>query len=274
MGLPYAEPATFLAIRFFAVATILVVVAWIMRVPWPDGRKAKLHIAAVGLLVHGIYLGGIYGGISLGVTAGDSALIVGMQPVLTAVLVGPILGEAVRARQWSGFLIGTIGVTLVSWRYVDDLESTLTGVVLCVIAVMGMSLGTIYQKRVCAGMNLLTGSCIQFSAAAFFMLLIAVSFESGHVEWTGEFLFALGWLVIVLSLGAMTLLWLLVRAQAATQVACLFFLVPPVTALIAWPLFGETLTFKSVIGMGLVVLGILLVKQELSDENRKEVGPA
>jgi len=274
MGLPYAEPATFLAIRFLAVATILAAVAWIVRAPWPEGRTPKVHIAAVGLLVHGIYLGGIFGGISLGVTAGDSALIVGVQPVLTAVLVGPVLGEAVRARQWAGFVVGTIGVTLVSWRYVGDLESTLTGVVLCVVAVMGMSLGTIYQKRVCAGMNLLTGSCIQFSAAALFMLLIAVAFESGHVEWTGEFLFALGWLVIVLSLGAMSLLWLLVRAQAATQVASLFFLVPPVTALIAWPLFGETLTLKSVIGMALVVLGILLVKQELSDTSRKEVGPA
>ena len=274
MGLPYAEPATFLAIRFFAVAAILAVVAGLTGAAWPDNHTDKAHIAAVGLLVHGIYLGGIFGGISLGVTAGDSALIVGMQPILTAVLVGPILGEAVRARQWIGFVIGTVGVTLVSWRYIDDLDSTLTGVVLCVVAVMGMSLGTIYQKRFCAQMNLLTGSCIQFLAAALFMLLIAVAWESGQVNWTGEFVFALGWLVIVLSLGAMTLLWLLVRAQAATQVASLFFLVPPVTALIAWPLFGETLTLKSVIGMGLVVLGILLVKHDRSETSRKEVGPA
>ena len=274
MGLPYAEPATFLAIRFFAVAAILAVVAGLTGAAWPDSHTDKAHIAAVGLLVHGIYLGGIFGGISLGVTAGDSALIVGMQPILTAVLVGPILGETVRARQWIGFVIGTVGVTLVSWRYIDDLDSTLTGVVLCVVAVMGMSLGTIYQKRFCAQMNLLTGSCIQFLAAALFMLLIAVAWESGQVNWTGEFVFALGWLVIVLSLGAMTLLWLLVRAQAATQVASLFFLVPPVTALIAWPLFGETLTLKSVIGMGLVVLGILLVKHDRSETSRKEVGPA
>lgn len=274
MGLPYAEPATFLAIRFLAVAAILAVVAGLTGAAWPDNHTDKAHIAAVGLLVHGIYLGGIFGGISLGVTAGDSALIVGMQPILTAVLVGPILGEAVRARQWIGFVIGTVGVTLVSWRYIDDLDSTLTGVVLCVVAVMGMSLGTIYQKRFCAQMNLLTGSCIQFLAAALFMLLIAVAWESGQVNWTGEFVFALGWLVIVLSLGAMTLLWLLVRAQAATQVASLFFLVPPVTALIAWPLFGETLTLKSVIGMGLVVLGILLVKHDRSETSRKEVGPA
>jgi len=274
MGLPYAEPATFLAIRFFAVAAILAVVAGLTGAAWPDNHTDKAHIAAVGLLVHGIYLGGIFGGISLGVTAGDSALIVGMQPILTAVLVGPILGEAVRARQWIGFVIGTVGVTLVSWRYIDDLDSTLIGVVLCVVAVMGMSLGTIYQKRFCAQMNLLTGSCIQFLAAALFMFLIAVAWESGQVNWTGEFVFALGWLVIVLSLGAMTLLWLLVRAQAATQVASLFFLVPPVTALIAWPLFGETLTLKSVIGMGLVVLGILLVKHDRSETSRKEVGPA
>ena len=214
------------------------------------------------------------GGISLGVTAGDSALIAGMQPVLTAVLVGPILGEIVRARQWSGFVIGTVGVTLVSWRYIDDLDSTLTGVALCVVAVMGMSLGTIYQKRYCAQMNLLTGSCIQFLAAALFMVLIAGALEERQIDWTGEFIFALGWLVVVLSLGAMTLLWLLVRAQAATQVASLFFLVPPVTALIAWPLFGETLTIKSVIGMALVVLGILLVKQDRSDTDKKEAEPA
>jgi len=274
MGLPYAEPATFLAIRFLAVATILAVVAWVTKAPWPDNHKDKAHIAAVGLLVHGIYLGGIFGGISLGVTAGDSALIVGMQPVLTAVLVGPILGEIVRARQWSGFVIGTVGVTLVSWRYIDDLDSTLTGVALCVVAVMGMSLGTIYQKRYCAQMNLLTGSCIQFLAAALFMVLIAGALEEGQIDWTGEFIFALGWLVVVLSLGAMTLLWLLVRAQAATQVASLFFLVPPVTALIAWPLFGETLTIKSVIGMALVVLGILLVKHDRNDTDRKEAEPA
>ncbi|MAF07991.1 MAG: EamA family transporter [Acidiferrobacteraceae bacterium] len=265
MGLPYAEPATFLAIRFFPVAAILGFAAWVSGAAWPGNWRLAGHITLVGLLVHGVYLGGIYGGISLGVTAGDSALIVGMQPILTAVLAGPMLGERVQLRQWLGFLIGTVGVSLVSWRYVGGLDSTLTGIVLCVIAVMGMSLGTIYQKRFCATMNLLSGSCIQFLAAAVMMLVIALTMETRQVEWTGEFIFALGWLVLVLSLGAMTVLWLLVRAKAATQVASLFFLVPPVTALIAWPLFGETLTLKSVSGMALVVLGILLAKQKQDD---------
>ncbi|HCK76997.1 MAG TPA: EamA family transporter [Gammaproteobacteria bacterium] len=266
MGLPYAEPATFLAIRFFSVAGILGFVAWITGSAWPENRWIVGHIAAVGLLVHGVYLGGIFGGISLGVSAGDSALIVGIQPILTAVLVGPILNEIVRPRQWLGFVIGTVGVCLVSWRYAGDLDSTLAGVFLCVIGVMGMSLGAIYQKRFCASMNLLTGSCIQFLAAALMMLLIALILETRQVDWTGEFVFALGWLVVVLSLGAMTVLWLLVRTQAATQVASLFFLVPPVTALIAWPLFGETLTPKSVAGMALVVVGILLVRRRQEDE--------
>ena len=142
----------------------------------------------------------------------------------------------------------------------------MTGVLFCVVGVIGMSIGTLYQKRFCASMDLLSGSFLQFVSAATMMIVLAEIFESRQVEWTGEFVFALGWLVVVLSLGAMTVLWLLVRAKAATQVASLFFLVPPVTALIAWPLFGETLTLKSVAGMTLVVLGILLVKQKQDDE--------
>ena len=266
MGLPYAEPATFLAIRFFVVMVILGLVVWISRAAWPESWRMVGHIMAVGLLVHGVYLGGIYVGISQGVTAGDSALIVGMQPILTAILIGPILAESVRARQWVGFVLGTLGVALVSSRYFSESSSSVTGVLFCVVGVIGMSIGTLYQKRFCASMDLLSGSFLQFVSAATMMIVLAEIFESRQVDWTGEFVFALGWLVVVLSLGAMTVLWLLVRAKAATQVASLFFLVPPVTALIAWPLFGETLTLKSVAGMTLVVLGILLVKQKQDDE--------
>jgi len=261
MGLPYAEPATFLAIRFFAVLAILGFIVWVKRAAWPESWRMAGHIMAVGILVHGVYLGGIYVGISQGVTAGDSALIVGMQPILTAILIGPILAESVRARQWAGFVLGTLGVGLVSSRYFSESSSSVSGVLFCVIGVLGMSIGTLYQKRFCASMDLLSGSFLQFASATTMMIVLAMFFESRQVNWTGEFIFALGWLVIVLSLGAMTVLWLLIRAKAATQVAGLFFLVPPVTALIAWPLFGETLTLKSALGMVLVVLGILLVKR-------------
>ena len=168
-------------------------------------------------------------------------------------------------RQWAGFVLGTLGLGLVSSRYFGGSSSSVSGVVFCIVGVVGMSIGTLYQKRFCSEMDLLSGSFLQFLSASLMMILIAATFETRQVHWTGEFIFALGWLVLVLSLGAMTVLWLLVRAKAATQVASLFFLVPPVTALIAWPLFGETLTLKSVSGMALVVLGILLVKQQQDD---------
>ena len=269
MGLPYAEPATFLAIRFLLVAIILGALCWWYEALWPRDWRNVGHILVVGLLVHGIYLGGIYAGISRGVTAGDSALIVGMQPILTAILIGPMLAESVRIRQWAGFILGTLGLGLVSSRYFGGSSSSVSGVVFCIVGVVGMSIGTLYQKRFCSEMDLLSGSFLQFLSASLMMILIAATFETRHVHWTGEFIFALGWLVLVLSLGAMTVLWLLVRAKAATQVASLFFLVPPVTALIAWPLFGETLTLKSVSGMALVVLGILLVKQQQDDGERE-----
>ena len=269
MGLPYAEPATFLAIRFLLVAIILGGLCWWSDALWPRDWRNVGHILVVGLLVHGIYLGGIYAGISRGVTAGDSALIVGMQPILTAILIGPMLAESVRIRQWAGFILGTLGLGLVSSRYFGGSSSSVSGVVFCIVGVVGMSIGTLYQKRFCSEMDLLSGSFLQFLSASLMMILIAATFETRQVHWTGEFIFALGWLVLVLSLGAMTVLWLLVRAKAATQVASLFFLVPPVTALIAWPLFGETLTLKSVSGMAVVVLGILLVKQQQDDGERE-----
>lgn len=266
LGLPYAEPATFLAMRFALVSAILGVIALLAHAAWPKSWMETFHIMVVGLLVHGVYLGGVFAGIDLGVSAGDSALIVGMQPILTAIFIGPMLSERVEPRQWMGFVLGTIGVTLVSLRYLGAFDSSFEGVMLCVLAVVGMSLGTLYQKRFCAGMNLLSGSFLQFVAATLMMGAIAYGFESRIVQWSGEFIFALVWLVFILSLGAMTVLWVLIRAQAATQVASLFFLVPPVTALVAWPLFGETLNLKSLAGMALVVGGVLLVKsRERSD---------
>jgi drug/metabolite transporter (DMT)-like permease len=259
LGLPYAEPATFLALRFALVGLILGAMTWVTGTEGPGTWKNAMHIMTVGVLVHGVYLGGIYLGISLGVSAGDSALIVGLQPMLTAMLAGPMLSEPIRARQWVGFLLGTVGVALVSSRYLGLFDSSVIGVILCVVAVIGMSVGTLYQKRFCSEMNLLSGSFLQFLAAALMMGIVSFVFDTQNVQWSGEFVLALAWLVVVLSLGAMTLLWMLVRHQAATRVASLFFLVPPVTALIAWPLFGETFSYKSALGMILVVGGVLLV---------------
>lgn len=258
LGLPHAGPLTFLALRYGLAAGLLVLVALVVRAPWPR-RPAEIgHYAVAGLLVHGVYLGGVYVGISFGVEAGVSALIVGLQPLLTAALAGVVLGERVTPRQWAGLGLGLLGVALVLGRKLGEGPGDALGSLACVAALLGITAGTLYQKRHCAGMDLRTGNVVQFAAAGLVTALLALLFEDGHIDWTADFVFALLWLVFVLSLGAVSLLYVLIRRGAAAQVASLFFLVPPCTALMAWPLFGETLGPVALIGMVLTAAGVAM----------------
>lgn len=260
LGLPHAGPLTFLALRFGIAAGLLVPVALVTRAPWPR-RPAEIgHYAVAGLLVHGVYLGGVYVGISLGVEAGVSALIVGLQPLLTAAFAGALLGERVSPRQWAGLGLGLLGMALVLTRKLGQGPGDALGCVACVAALLGITAGTLYQKRHCSGMDLRTGSVVQFTAAGLSTGLLALVFEDNRIAWGGEFAFALIWLVLVLSLGAVSLLYVLIRSGAAAQVASLFFLVPPCTALIAWPLFGETLGAVALIGMALTAAAVALAR--------------
>jgi drug/metabolite transporter (DMT)-like permease len=262
LGLPHAEPLTFLALRYGLAAGLLVLVALATRAPWPKRAAEIGHYAVAGLLVHGVYLGGVFVGISLDVEAGVSALIVGLQPLLTAALAGLLLGERVTARQWMGLGVGLLGVGLVLSVKLGEGAGSALGSLACVAALLGITAGTLYQKRFCAGMDLRTGSVVQFVAAGIVTAPLAFFLETMKIEWTGEFVFALLWLVVVLSLGAISLLYLLIRRGAAAQVASLFFLVPPCTALIAWPLFGETLGFVALLGMVLTATGVALATRQ------------
>ena len=261
LGLPHAGPLTFLALRFGLAAGLLVLVALATRAPWPS-RPAELgHYAVAGLLVHGVYLGGVFVGISLGVEAGVSALIVGLQPLLVAALAGVFLGERVARPQWAGLGLGLLGVALVLARKLGQGPGDALGGLACVAALFGITAGTLYQKRHCAGMDLRTGSVVQFAAAGLATAPLALLFEDNRVSWEGGFVFALLWLVLVLSLGAVSLLYVLIRRGAAARVASLFFLVPPCTALIAWPLFGETLGPVALVGMALTAAGVALASR-------------
>ena len=221
-----------------------------------------LHYAVAGLLVHALYLGGVFVGISLGVEDGVSAMIVSVQPLLVAAFAGLALAERVTPRQWAGLALGLLGVVLILARKLGHGLGDVLGVLACVAALLGMTAGTLYQKRHCAGMDLRTGNVVQFGASAAATGLLALALEDVRdVAWTGEFAFALAWLVFVLSLGAISLLYLLIRRGAASRVASLFFLVPPCTALIAWPLFGERLGPVELLGMGLAVAGVALASR-------------
>jgi drug/metabolite transporter (DMT)-like permease len=259
LGLPYAEPATFLLTRFAFVLAILLPLCWLARAPWPRAPRDAVHMGIAGVMLQAGYLGGVFASIHHGMPAGVSALIAGLQPVLTALLSARMLGERTNARQWAGLALGMAGVALVvREKFVFEGVGALA-VGLSVLALASITVGTVYQKRFCTQLDLRTGAAIQFIAASLALAPFALLFETREVRWTGEFVFALAWLVLVLSLGAIFLLFYLIRHGAATRVASLMYLVPPGTALIAWPLFGETYTLASAGGMGLAVVAVWLV---------------
>ncbi|HVJ11245.1 MAG TPA: DMT family transporter [Burkholderiales bacterium] len=257
LGLPYAEPFTFLELRFLCVLALLMPLCWLTQAPWPSRRRV-MQMAVSGGLIQAGYLGGVFASLHHGMPAGVSALVTGMQPVFTAVLGGWLLREAVTARQWLGLVLGLGGVLLVVGDRIVVEHLSALSVALSVFALLSITLGTLWQKRHGAGVDLRTGAAIQFMAAA---VLIApfTLLESRAVQWSGEFLFALAWLTVVLSLGAIFLLLTLIKRGRATQVSSLFYLVPPTTALIAWPLFGETYSPAAAAGMGLAMLAVWLV---------------
>ena len=257
-GLPYATPLAFLLARYVGVITLMGALVLASRAPWPRDPRQWLHIAVSGLLVHAVYLGGVFIAIKHGLPAGVTALVVGMQPLLTALGAGWLLGEKVIPRQWAGLALGFVGVALVVSGKIG--EAALGPMLLPALAALfGITAGTLYQKRFCARFDLRTGSLIQFIPSALVTATAIALFEDAHIEWHGQFVFALTWLVLVLSIGAISLLNLLIRSGSAVNVASLFYLTPPTTALIAWAAFGETLSTPALAGLVLAVSGVYLV---------------
>jgi drug/metabolite transporter (DMT)-like permease len=258
-GLPYAEPLTFLLVRYLLVIALMTPLALATRAPWPADARQVVHIGVTGLLVHALYLGGVFMAIKQGLPAGVTALVVGMQPLLTACGAGFLLGERVSPRQWLGLLLGFAGVALVVANKLGDL--TLAAMLLpAFAALLGITLGTLYQKRFCPHFDLRSGSVIQFVPTAMVTALVAWHSESMQIDWTPQFAFALLWLVLVLSFGAISLLNVLIRSGSAVKVASLFYLTPPSTAVIAWLVFGETLGTLALAGMALAVGGVYLAR--------------
>jgi drug/metabolite transporter (DMT)-like permease len=211
------------------------------------------------MLMQAGYLGGVFASMHHGMPAGVSALITGLQPVFTAVLGGWVLYERTSSRQWIGLGLGLLGVVMVVGDRIAVQGLSLSAVLLSALALGSITLGTVWQKRHGGAIDLRTGAAIQFMAATAILAPLAFLFETREVRWSGEFVFALAWLVVVLSFGAIFLLLYLIRQGAATRVASLFYLVPPTTALIAWPLFGESYSPLAAGGMGLGMLAVWLV---------------
>lgn len=260
-GLPYAEPFTFLLLRYAIVFVLLAAVVAALRLPLPREPAVWGHLALSGLLLHGFYIAGVFIAISRGMSTGIAALIVGVQPLLTAALARGLLGETVTRVQWAGLGLGFAGLALTVSGSAARGELQWVGVLSCSVALLAITGGTLYQKRFVTGVDLRVGTCVQFLATAVAFLVLAVIFDSGEVTWHPRFVFALAWLCLVLSLGATSLLWILIARGAASRVASLFYLVPPVTAVEGYLLFGETLSALQWLGIALTACGVALVNR-------------
>jgi drug/metabolite transporter (DMT)-like permease len=268
LGLPYAEPLTFLALRMFGVAVLLGLFMLIAGAKWP-GREGALDSYVTGVLMHALYLGGVYISIANGLPAALSALVVGLQPLLTSTVANRLLGERVVPRQWVGLVLGLSGVYLVVQDKATVGAATPLAWIAAVVGLVAITIGTVYQKRFGSGIDWRPAMFIQYAAAGILFALGAAAFETRTVRWTPEFLFALAWLVFVLSFGAVWLLYFLIRRAAATRVVSLFYLTPPVTALMAWSLFGERLAPLALVGMAVCVAGVFLVNWRIDGKNAR-----
>ena len=259
LGVPYAEPFTFLLLRFVFVIALMLPLALVLRARWPQSPRETAHIAVAGGLIQGGYLGGCFAAVAHGMPAGVIALMVGLQPVLTAFAAAPLLGESVSALQWAGLVLGFGGVALVVWQKIFLQGLDAISIAWSLVALIGITAGTLYQKRYCASFDLRAGSVIQFGAGLLILAPLALAAETMQVKWTGEFIFALAWLVLVLSIGATSILFTLIEHGEATRVSSLFYLTPLTTAAMAYFIFGEKLNLAALTGMVIGVIGVALV---------------
>jgi drug/metabolite transporter (DMT)-like permease len=272
LAMPHSPPFSFLAVRFALSAVCFFFWIALARAAWPDGRAQWGHLAVTGLLMQAGYLGGVWSAVKAGIGAGTVALLVGLQPVLTALWVtatasradrGRVASAGVSARQWLGLLLGLVGLALVVWPKMGTGEVTPANLAMALVALLGITIGTLYQKRHVAPCDVRTASAIQMLAA----LAISAPFallEPEAMDWHLNLVAAMAWSVGVLTLGGSSLLYLLIQRGEATAVTSLLYLVPPCTAVMAWLLFGEAFTLLMMLGMALTVVGVAIVVRRRS----------
>lgn len=256
-GMPHSPPMKFLALRYLLSVICFALWAFLARAALPTERKQFFHLAVTGLLMHAGYLGGVWAAVKMGMGAGLAALLVGLQPVLTAVWVSS-RGGSVSRRQWGGLALGFAGLALVVWQKLGIGEISGANVLSATIALLSITAGTLYQKRFLKPCDVRAASLVQL-VAAFAVTLPLALLETEAIDWQGEMIGAMVWSVLALTLGGSSLLYLLIQKGAATAVTSLLYLVPPCTAVMAAVLFGEPITASTVAGMALTAVGVSLV---------------
>lgn len=263
-GLAFAEPFTLLMYRNFLTLLLLFFIIHVKKSPWPNSKLQFAHLMVVGVLIHGVYLGGVFQAIQWGMPAGLSSMVIGLQPLGMALMAGIILKEQVSKRQWIGLIIGLIGLYLVLFDRIDLTNELLFDgfsiwAVFAVIAsLLAISIGAVYQKRFCNDMDLISGTWVQYFSALLLCAFISVFFEAGDIAWTKPFILTLAWQVLALSVGAIFLLMTMIKQGAAAKVGSYFYLVAPLVTVQAWFLFDETIGISALAGIILISFGVAI----------------
>ena len=261
LGLAHAPPFAFLAIRFAIAASLLAILARMFAAPWPRQPREYRDIASAGFLTVGVFSASVFYSIALGLAPAASALIIALQPILIAIAAPTLLGERVGQHRWTGLLLGLAGVFLVLREGVGEPAATMWPVILSVVGLLGLSAGNLYQKSRCKTMHPFSGGAIQCAVCAAACLIASLSFENAPIAWTGEFVVALLWMAVVVSVGAVSLLVILIRDGDVSRVAGLFYLVPVSAAIGAWLLFDQAIGPAQWLGIGVATCGVALANR-------------
>ena len=272
-GLPYAEPFTLLSYRFVITLFFLLILIIYKKSPWPKSRLEFFHLVIAGVLIHGVYLGGVFQALKWGMPAGLGAMVIGLQPIGMALVAGVLLKEEVSKKQWTGLIMGLVGLYLVLFDSLDLTEQIafdgfpIWAVFAVIISLFAISIGTIYQKRFCSNMNLYSGAWVQYFSASILCILIVLFFENGEVSWSRTFILAMTWQVLALSIGAILLLMTMIKKDALASVGSYFYLVAPLVAIQAWFLFEETIGLSALVGVVLISFGVAITTSKKSIRN-------
>ena len=272
-GLPYAEPFTLLSYRFVITLFFLLILIIYKKSPWPKSRLEFFHLVIAGVLIHGVYLGGVFQALKWGMPAGLGAMVIGLQPIGMALVAGVLLKEEVSKKQWTGLIMGLVGLYLVLFDSLDLTEQIafdgfpIWAVFAVIISLFAISIGTIYQKRFCSNMNLYSGAWVQYFSASILCILIVLFFENGEVSWSRTFILAMTWQVLALSIGAILLLMTMIKKDALASVGSYFYLVAPLVAIQAWFLFEETIGISALAGVVLISFGVAITTSKKSIRN-------
>ncbi len=258
---PYADPLTFLLVRYLLALAVLSVIVLAVQAPWPRNGREWVNGMIAGALLHGCYLGGVFWSVKHGLPAGISALVAGLQPLVTGALAGPLLGEKVSARRWAGIGLGFLGAALVVAPKLGDGGVPAFPLLICVLGMISITFGTIWQKRAGSAQDLRVNAFVQYIGATLVTLPMVLLTEEGRLEWTWPLIGGMAWAVLGLSIGAIGLLLFLIRQGAVVGVATLLYLVPPVAALMAFALFGESLSLIQMAGMACAALGVAVASR-------------